>query len=183
VIIAIALLVVLVFSKNFYTAGLTSYLIFYMIERFGLDVQSAQMCLFVFLGSIALGTVLGGALGDRFGRRIVILGSVLGALPFTLILPYADLFWTIGLLVPIGLITASAFPAVVVFAQELLPGRIGVVSGLFFGLAFGMGGLGAAVLGALADRTSIEFVYRICAFLPAIGIVAIFLPDLRRTAT
>lgn len=182
VIVAITLLVVLVFSKNFYTAGLTSYLIFYMIERFGLDVQSAQLCLFVFLGSIALGTVLGGALGDRFGRRIVILGSVLGALPFTLLLPYADLFWTIGLLVPIGLITASAFPAIVVFAQELLPGRIGVVSGLFFGLAFGMGGLGAAVLGALADRTSIEFVYRICAFLPAIGIVAIFLPDLRRTA-
>jgi FSR family fosmidomycin resistance protein-like MFS transporter len=142
-------------------------------------VQTAQVYLFVFLGSVALGTILGGPIGDRFGRKIVIWGSILGVLPFTLILPHADLFWTVVLTIPIGLIMASSFPAIIVFAQELVPGRVGVVSGLFFGVTFGMGGLGAAMLGELADRTSIEFVYRLCAFLPAIGLLAVFLPDTR----
>jgi FSR family fosmidomycin resistance protein-like MFS transporter len=176
---AITLLVLLVFSKNFYTASLTSYYIFYLIQKFGLSVQTAQIYLFVFLGSVALGTIIGGPIGDRFGRKIVIWGSILGVLPFTLILPHADLFWTVVLTVPIGLIMASSFPAIVVFAQELVPGRVGVVSGLFFGVTFGMAGLGAAVLGEIADRTSIEFVYQLCAYLPAIGLLAVFLPDTR----
>ena len=176
---AVTVLVMLVFSKNFYTASLTSYYTFYLIQKFGLSVQTAQVYLFVFLGSVALGTILGGPIGDRFGRKIVIWGSILGVLPFTLILPHADLFWTVVLTIPIGLIMASSFPAIIVFAQELVPGRVGVVSGLFFGVTFGMGGLGAAMLGELADRTSIEFVYRLCAFLPAIGLLAVFLPDTR----
>ena len=176
---AVTVLVLLVFSKNFYTASLTSYYTFYLIQKFGVSVQTAQVYLFVFLGSVALGTILGGPIGDRFGRKVVIWGSILGVLPFTLVLPHADLFWTIVLTIPIGLIMASSFPAIVVFAQELVPGRVGVVSGLFFGVTFGMGGLGAAVLGQLADQTSLEFVYRLCAFLPAIGLLAVFLPDTR----
>jgi FSR family fosmidomycin resistance protein-like MFS transporter len=179
---AVAILVMIVFSKNFYTAGFTSYYTFYLIERFGLSIQDAQLCLFVFMGSIAVGTLLGGPVGDRFGRKHVILVSVLGALPFTLALPYVSLPWTIALTIPIGLIVASSFPAIIVFAQELMPGRVGVVSGLFFGLSFGMGGLGAAVLGEVADLTSITFVYRVCAYLPAIGILALLLPNVRRTA-
>lgn len=177
--VAITILVLIVFSKNFYTAAFTSYYTFYLIDRFGIAVQEAQVYLFVFLGAIALGTVLGGPIGDRFGRKPVIIVSVLGALPFTLLLPHVGLGWTVALTVPIGLIVASSFPAIVVFAQELLPGRIGVVSGLFFGLAFGAGGLGAALLGLLADRTSLGYVYGICAWLPAIGLLAVFLPNLR----
>ena len=177
---AIAILVVLVFSKNVYTASLSSYYTFYLIQRFGVTVQTAQVLLFVFLGSVALGTILGGPIGDRIGRRLVIWVSIFGALPFALALPYVNLTWTVILTIPIGMIMASSFPAIVVFAQELLPGRVGVVSGLFFGLAFGMGGLGAAFFGELADRTSITFVYQVSAFLPAIGIAAVLLPNLRR---
>ena len=180
--LAIAILVLLVFAKNVYSASLTSYYTFYLIHRFGVPVQTAQIYLFVFLGSVALGTILGGPLGDRIGRKLVIWVSILGVLPFALALPHVGLAWTVFLTIPIGMIMASSFPAIVVFAQELLPGRVGVVSGLFFGLSFGVGGLGAAVLGQLADRTSIEFVYGLTAFLPAIGIAAVFLPDLRRPA-
>jgi FSR family fosmidomycin resistance protein-like MFS transporter len=176
----IAILLALIFSKYVYLASLTSYFTFYLIHRFGVTVANAQVHLFVFLSAVAVGTVLGGPLGDRFGRKHVIWFSILGALPFTLLLPYAGLFWTGPLTVMIGLILASAFPAIVVFAQELVPGRIGMISGLFFGFSFGMGGLGAAVLGAVADRHGIVMVYDICAFLPAIGLLAVFLPDLRK---
>jgi MFS transporter, FSR family, fosmidomycin resistance protein len=141
-------------------------------------VQSAQIHLFVFLGAFALGTLLGGPIGDRFGRKYVIWGSILGVLPFTLLLPHADLFWTGVLSVPIGLILSSAFSAILVYAQELMPGRVGTIAGLFFGLAFGLGGIGAAVLGELADHTSIEFVYRVCAFLPLLGLFTVLLPNL-----
>lgn len=174
----IGVLLVLIFSKYFYMASLSSYFTFYLIHRFGVSVQQSQLYLFVFLGAVAAGTVVGGPIGDRFGRKVVIWGSILGVLPFTLALPHANLFWTVALTVPIGLILASAMPAILVYAQELLPGRVGLVGGLFFGFAFGMGGLGAAILGEVADRTSIEFVYRICAFLPAVGLLAAFLPRL-----
>ncbi|AWN52046.1 MFS transporter [Methylobacterium sp. 17Sr1-1] len=174
----IAVLLVLIFSKYFYMASLSSYFTFYLIHRFGVSVQQSQLYLFVFLGAVAAGTVVGGPIGDRFGRKVVIWGSILGVLPFTLALPHANLFWTVALTVPIGLILASAMPAILVYAQELLPGRVGLVGGLFFGFAFGMGGLGAAILGEVADHTSIEFVYRICAFLPAVGLLAAFLPRL-----
>ncbi len=173
---ALAILVVLIFSKYIYLASLTSYYTFYLISRFGVSVQSAQLHLFLFLGAVAVGTLVGGPIGDRIGRRPVILWSILGVLPFTLLLPYADLFWTRILTVIIGVVLASAFSAIVVFAQELVPGRVGTISGLFFGLAFGAGGIGAAALGALADRTDIVFVYRACAFLPVIGILAVWLP-------
>jgi FSR family fosmidomycin resistance protein-like MFS transporter len=173
-------LLALVFSKYFYLASLTSYYTLYLISRFHVSVQSAQIHLFVFLGSVAAGTLLGGPLGDRFGRKYVIWGSIVGVLPFTLLLPHANLFWTGVLTVPIGMILASAFPAIVVYAQELLPGRTGTVAGLFFGLAFGMGGIGAAVLGQLADSLGINFVYQICAWLPIIGLLAGFLPDINR---
>ena len=176
--VALAVLMVLVFSKYFYTASLTSYYTFYLIERFGVSVQGAQVHLFVFLGAFALGTLLGGPIGDRFGRKYLIWASILGALPFTLVLPYANLFWTGVLIVPIGLILSSAFSAILVYAQDLMPGRIGTIAGLFFGLAFGLGGIGAAVLGELADLTSIEFVYRVCAFLPALGLFTVMLPNL-----
>lgn len=176
VVATIAVLLVLIFSKYFYMASLSSYFTFYLIHRFGVSVQDSQLYLFVFLGAVAAGTVAGGPIGDRFGRKVVIWGSILGVLPFTLALPHMNLFWTVVLTVPIGLILASAMPAILVYAQELLPGRVGLVGGLFFGFAFGMGGLGAAVLGELADRTSIEFVYGICAFLPAVGLLAAFLP-------
>ena len=175
---AIAILIGLIFSKYFYMASLLSYYTFYLIAKFHISVQSAQLHLFLFLGAIAAGTIIGGPVGDRIGRRLVIWCSILGVLPFTLVLPYANLFWTGVLTVIIGLVLASAFPAILVYAQELLPGRIGMVSGLFFGLAFGMGGIGAALLGELADAKGIEFVYRVCAFLPAIGLLAAFLPSL-----
>jgi FSR family fosmidomycin resistance protein-like MFS transporter len=176
--IALSVLLVLIFSKYFYTASLASYYTFYLISRFGVSVQGAQIHLFVFLAAFALGTLLGGPIGDRFGRKYVIWGSILGALPFTLMLPHANLFWTAVLIVPIGLILSSAFSAILVYAQELLPGRVGTIAGLFFGLAFGLGGIGAAVLGELADLTSIEYVYNLCAFLPALGLVTILLPDI-----
>jgi len=180
--VAIAILLVLIFSKYFYMASLTSYYTLYLIDRFQVSVQHSQVLLFVFLGSVATGTMMGGPLGDRFGRKYIIWISILGVLPFTLLLPHANLFWTAVLTVPIGLILASAFPAIVVYAQELMPGRTGAVAGLFFGFAFGMGGMGAAALGKLADTTSIEFVYRICAFLPLLGLLAALLPDVVKTA-
>jgi FSR family fosmidomycin resistance protein-like MFS transporter len=176
--VVLAILLALIFSKYVYLASLASYYTFYLIEKFGVSVQSAQIHLFVFLGAVAAGTILGGPIGDRIGRRVVILWSILGVLPFTLALPYANLFWTEVLSVIIGVILASAFSAIVVYAQELVPGRVGMIAGLFFGLAFGIGGLGAAVLGAMADRTGIVFVYSVCAFLPLIGILAVFLPNL-----
>lgn len=179
VVATIAILLALIFSKFFYTASFSSYYTFYLIHRFGVPVAQSQLYLFVFLGSVAAGTLLGGPIGDRFGRKLVIWGSILGVLPFTLALPHADLFWTVALSVPIGLILASAMPAILVYAQDLLPGRVGLVGGLFFGFAFGMGGLGAALLGELADRVGIEQVYAICAYLPFIGLLAVFLPRLR----
>jgi MFS transporter, FSR family, fosmidomycin resistance protein len=177
---SIAVLMALMFSKFFYLASIGSYYTFYLIDKFGLPVRSAQYCLFVFLLSVAAGTIIGGPVGDRIGRKVVIWCSILGVLPFSLLLPHAPLFWTVVLSVPIGVILASAFPAIIVYAQELLPGRVGLISGLFFGFAFGMGGVGAAVLGELADHTSIRFVYQVCAFLPAIGLLTAFLPNLER---
>jgi MFS transporter, FSR family, fosmidomycin resistance protein len=174
---SVAILAALVFSKYFYLTSITSYYTFYLISTFHVSVQSAQIHLFVFLGAVAAGTLIGGPVGDRIGRKYVIWGSILGVFPFTFLLPYANLFWTGVLSVPIGLILASAFSAILVYAQELLPGRVGLVAGLFFGFAFGMAGLGAAALGALADHTSITFVYRICAYLPLIGLLTAFLPD------
>jgi FSR family fosmidomycin resistance protein-like MFS transporter len=178
--IALALLVLLalMFSKFFYTASISSYFTFYLIDQFGVSVQRAQIYLFVYLGAFALGTLAGGPIGDAIGRTKVIWFSILGALPFTLMLPYANEFWTVVLMVPIGLILSSAFSAILVYAQELMPGRVGTVAGLFFGLAFGMGGVGAALLGELADLTSIAQVYKICAFLPALGLLTVFLPRL-----
>ena len=177
---SIAVLIALIFSKYFYLASLTSYYTFYLIEKFHVSVRDAQIDLFIFLGAVAAGTILGGPIGDRFGRKLVIWVSILGVFPFTMLLPYAGLFWTRLLTVAIGLILASAFSAIVVYAQELVPGRVGLISGLFFGFAFGMGGLGAAVLGWLADATSIVVVYRLCAFLPLIGLLAGFLPNLEK---
>ena len=174
---AIGVLLALIFSKFFYLASITSYYTFYLIDHFQVSVRSAQLYLFVFTGAVAVGTIIGGPLGDRFGRKRIIWTSILGVLPFSLALPHASLFWTGLLTVPIGMILASAFPAIVVYAQELMPGKTGTVAGLFFGFAFGMGGVGAAALGALADHTSIGFVYQICAFLPLIGLLAGFLPD------
>lgn len=175
---ALAILIVLIFSKYIYMASISSYYTFYLMDRFGLSVKSAQLHLFLFLGAVAAGTIIGGPVGDRFGRKYVIWGSILGVLPFTLALPHANLFWTGVLTVLIGVILASAFSAILVYAQELLPGRVGMISGLFFGFAFGVAGIGAAVLGWLADATSIEFVYRICAYLPALGLLTALLPDL-----
>ncbi len=176
---AIAVLLVLIFSKYFYVAGLSSFYTFYLIEKFGLSVQSAQVHLFIFLFASAIGTLLGGPIGDRIGRKPVIWVSILGVAPFALLLPHANLFWTTALTIAIGLILSSAFSAILVYAQELMPGKVGTVSGLFFGFAFGMGGLGAAVLGLLADRTSIAFVYQAIAWLPLLGIVAALLPRRR----
>jgi MFS transporter, FSR family, fosmidomycin resistance protein len=172
---ALAILVALMLSKFVYTASMSSYYTFYLIERFGVEVP--QLFLFVYLGSVAVGTVLGGVLGDRFGRKFVIWFSILGVLPFTLALPYANLFWTGVLTVPIGLVLASAFPAIVVYGQELVPLKVGTVAGLFFGLAFGLGGVGAALLGQVADVKGIEFVFSVCSFFPAIGLLAAFLPQ------
>jgi FSR family fosmidomycin resistance protein-like MFS transporter len=177
--LSLVILVLLVFSKNVYLASLTTFYTFYLIGKFGLSVGTAQIYLFVLLAATAAGTFIGGPIGDRIGRKYVIWVSILGALPFTLMLPYANLFWTPVLSVVIGLIMASAFSAIVVMAQELVPGRVGAVSGVFFGFAFGAGGLGAALLGQLADRTSVEYVYKVASFLPAIGLLTVFLPNLR----
>jgi FSR family fosmidomycin resistance protein-like MFS transporter len=179
---ALVILMLLVFSKNVYLVSITSYFTFYLIHKFGVSVRSAQLHLFVFLGAAAAGTFIGGPVGDRIGRKYVMWVSILGVLPFTLLLPYASLFWTEVLTVIIGLVMASAFSAIVVFAQELVPGRVGAVSGLFFGFAFGFGGIGAALLGQLADSTSIDFVYKVCSFLPAIGLLTAFLPNIEPSA-
>ncbi len=173
------ILVVLVFSKVFYLSSLQSYYTFYLIETFNVSVQTSQVMLFVFLGAVAAGTYAGGPVGDRYGRKFVIWLSILGVLPFTLLLPHLGLVGTVLDSVAIGLVLASAFSAIVVYAQELAPGNVGAIAGLFFGLSFGLGGIGAAALGALADRTSLTFVYQVCAFLPAIGLLTYFLPDLR----
>lgn len=179
IVTALVVLGILTFSKNVYMASLSSYYTFYVIEKFGVSIQNSQVLLFVLLGAAAVGTIVGGPLGDRFGAKTVIWFSILGVLPFTLALPHVDLFWTAVLSAIIGLIMASAFPAIVVFAQELLPGRVGMVAGIFFGFAFGMGGLGAAVLGIVADIRGIDYVYGICAFLPALGLLTVFLPDMK----
>jgi FSR family fosmidomycin resistance protein-like MFS transporter len=178
--LSIAVLIALIFSKFFYLASLTSYYTFYLITKFHVSVRSSQIHLFVFLAAVAAGTIIGGPIGDRFGRKLVIWCSILGVLPFTLLLPYANLLWTGVLSVVIGLILASAFSAILVYAQELVPGRIGMVSGLFFGFAFGMGGVGAALLGKLADMTNIGFVYHVCSFLPAIGLLTGLLPNIEK---
>lgn len=175
---ALFVLMLLVFSKYFYIASLTSYYTFYLISRFHVSVQSSQLHLFLLFGAIAAGTFIGGPVGDRIGRKFVIWWSILGVLPFTLLLPYANLFWTSVLSVIIGVVIASAFSAILVYAQELVPGRVGMISGMFFGFAFGMGGIGAAVLGQIADKTSIIYVYHLCAYLPALGILTAFLPNI-----
>ncbi|MBI2784597.1 MAG: MFS transporter, partial [Gammaproteobacteria bacterium] len=177
---AMGVLMLLVFSKYFYLTSLTSYFTFYLMQKFQISVQTAQMHLFVFLFAVAAGTIIGGPLGDRIGRKHVIWASILGVAPFTLALPYANLEWTGILSFMIGFILASAFSAILVFAQELVPGKVGLVSGLFFGFAFGMGGIGAAVLGLLADRHGIEYVYRVCAYLPLLGLLTVFLPNIRQ---
>jgi FSR family fosmidomycin resistance protein-like MFS transporter len=179
VIMAMSIILILLFSKNVYTASLSSYYTFYLLEKFHVTVQSAQLHLFVFLGAVAIGTFAGGPIGDRFGRKPVIWFSILGAFPFALMLPYASLMWTGVLSVLIGLILASAFSAIIVYAQELLPGRVGMVAGMMFGFSFGLGGLGAAALGRIADVTGIEFVYHICSFLPLIGLLTAFLPNIQ----
>jgi MFS transporter, FSR family, fosmidomycin resistance protein len=180
---ALFLLMSLVFSKFFYLESMRSYFIFYLMAKFQLPVQQAQLLLFLFLFSVAAGTIIGGPIGDRFGRKYVIWISILGVAPLTLVLPYANLGWTIVLSVLIGIILSSAFPTILVYAQELLPGKVGLISGFFFGFAFGMAGIGSAVFGQLADHTSIEYVYWICSFLPLIGLVTGFLPNLTRSRT
>jgi MFS transporter, FSR family, fosmidomycin resistance protein len=177
---SVAILITLVFSKSFYTSSLNSYYTFYLISKFGVSLENAQFYLFAFLAAVAVGTLIGGPLGDRIGRKYVLWGSIVGVLPFTLALPYAGLFWTGILTVLIGLILASASSAIIVYALELVPGKIGTVAGLFFGLSFGMAGVGAAALGRLADATSIDYVYQVCAFLPLIGLLTVFLPNLGR---
>lgn len=178
VIFSLAILLVLIFSKYFYMASMTSYYTFYLIDKFNLSVQESQIYLFTFMVAVAAGTLFGGPLGDRFGRKYIIWISILGVAPFTLLLPYASLFWTGILSVIIGLIISSAFSAILVYATELVPGKVGLIAGLFFGLAFGMGGLGSAILGKLADATSIEYVFKVCAFLPLIGILTSLLPNI-----
>jgi len=175
---AVVILLILIFSKYFYMASITSYFTFYLMDKFSVSIQTSQVYLFLFLFAIAAGTFLGGPIGDRVGRKYVIWFSILGVAPFTLLLPYANLFWTTVLSILIGVILASAFSAILVYAQELIPGKIGMISGLFFGFAFGMGGLGSALLGMLADVTSIDYVYHVCAFLPLIGVLTVFLPDI-----
>jgi FSR family fosmidomycin resistance protein-like MFS transporter len=177
-VLSLSILVVLIFSKYFYLVSLTNYYMFYLIQRFGLSIQHAQFLLFAFLASVAAGTILGGLLGDRFGRKYVIWVSILGVAPFSLALPHVGLTAAVVMSVFIGLILASAFPAILVFAQELIPGRVGMISGLFFGLAFGFGGIASAALGRLADATSIPFVFEVCSFLPLIGLLTWFLPDI-----
>ena len=179
VVASILILLLLIFSKYFYLVSISNYLTFYLIAKFGVSVPVAQLHLFLFLGAVAVGTFFGGPLGDRFGRKYVIWFSILGMLPFTMLLPYANLFWTGVLSMIIGVIMASAFPAIVVYAQELLPGKVGLISGLFFGFSFGMSGIGAGALGMLADATSIDYVYKVCAFLPMIGLLTVFLPNVK----
>jgi FSR family fosmidomycin resistance protein-like MFS transporter len=178
VFISLAILVALIFSKYFYLVSLSSYYTFYLIDKFHISVAASQIYLFIFLFSVAAGTFMGGPLGDHFGRKYVIWVSILGVAPFTLLLPHVDLFWTVVLTIFIGIILASAFSAILVFAQELLPGKVGMIAGLFFGLAFGVAGVGSALLGKLADQTSIVFMFQVCAFLPLIGLLTSFLPDL-----
>lgn len=178
--IAIGILLTVIFSKFFYTACLSTYYTFYVIEKFHLKVQDAQFHMFIYLIAYAIGTISGGPLGDKFGRKYVIWFSVFGVTPFALLLPYANLFYTDILMVIIGLIISSAFPAIIVYAQELLPKKLGMISGLFYGFAFGMGALGSALLGILADKTSVSFVYQICSFLPLIGVICYFLPNLKQ---
>lgn len=175
----VGVLLVLMFSKFFYLASISSYYEFYLIEQFGVSPHNAAYLLGLFLFAVAVGTLVGGPIGDHIGRKRVIWFSILGIAPFTLVLPYVDLAWTVGLSVVIGLVLASAFPAIIVYAQDMLPHRIGVVSGMFYGFSFGLGGIGAAVLGVLADRLGIQFVYQVCAFLPLLGLMAVFLPDVR----
>lgn len=181
VVFSVFILLVLIFSKYFYLSSMTSYFTFYMIDKFHVTVQQSQLYLFIFLGAVAAGTLIGGPLGDRFGRKYVIWISILGVAPFTLLLPFANLFWTGVLAGIIGVILASAFSAILVYAQELLPGKVGMVSGLFFGFAFGMGGLGSAILGKIADHTSIAYIFHICSFLPLIGIITGFLPNIKNS--
>jgi FSR family fosmidomycin resistance protein-like MFS transporter len=176
---SVLILLVLIFSKYIYLTSMTTYYTFYVIHKFGVSVQDSQVYLFVFLFSIAAGTIIGGPLGDKFGRKYVIWASILGVAPFSVLLPHANLLWTVILTIPIGVILASAFSAILVYAHELFPGKLGMVSGLFFGFAFGMAGIGSAVLGGIADRTSIEYVYEICAFLPLIGLITVFLPNIK----
>ena len=177
---SIAILLILIFSKYFYTVSLTNYYTFYLIDKFKLSIGQSQYFLFAFLGSVALGTLLGGYFGDKVGRKYIIWFSILGAAPFALLLPHANLLWTGILSVIIGLLLSSAFPAILVYAQELLPGKIGMISGLFYGFAFGMAGLGSAVLGLVADKMSIEFVYSIVPYFPLVGLIAYFLPNLNK---
>lgn len=178
VIISVSILLVLIFSKYIYLASMTSYYTFYTIHKFGVSIQDSQVYLFIFLFAVAAGTIIGGPLGDRIGRKYVIWGSILGVAPFSILLPHVNLFWTVILTIPIGVILASAFSAILVYAQELFPGKVGTISGLFFGYAFGIAGIGSALLGGLADRTSIEYVYQICAYLPLIGLITAFLPNI-----
>jgi FSR family fosmidomycin resistance protein-like MFS transporter len=178
VIAAVAVLLALTFSKNFYMAAFASYYTFFLIDRFAVSVASAQIHLFVFLGAVAVGTLIGGPIGDRIGRKPILWISILGVLPLSLALPFVNLFWTDVLAMLIGLVMASAFPAIIVYAQELLPGRVGMIAGLFFGFAFGMGGIGAVVIGWLADVQGIAWAFQLCALLPAIGLLVVFLPDL-----
>ncbi len=180
IVLSIGILAALMFSKFVYMASMHSFYAFYLMDKFGMTAQRAQIDLFILLGSVALGTFIGGPIGDRIGRKTVIWFSILGTLPFSLALPYANAFWSVALTVPIGLILSSAFPAMVVYAQELLPGRVGMISGLFFGLAFGLGGIGAAMMGALADATSITTVFHYASFLPVLGLLAFFLPNRER---
>ena len=178
--ISLAVLLTLIFSKYFYLSSLTNYYTFFLIAKFGFSVQAAQVRLFLFLFAVAAGTIFGGPIGDRFGRRLVIWISILGVAPFSLLLPYATPFWTVVLTLFIGFILASAFPAIIVYAQELVPGKVGTIAGIFFGFAFGIAGVGSALLGKLADHTSIFFVYHVCGFLPLLGLLTAFLPDLDR---
>ena len=177
---AIIILMLLIFSKFFYTVSLSNYYTFYLIDKFHTSVPTAQILLFVFLFAVAAGTILGGPIGDRYGRKLVIWISILGVAPFTLLLPHVGLGWTVALTVIIGLVLSSAFSAILVYAQELVQGKVGTIAGLFFGFAFGMGGLGSALLGRLADATSIQFVFHVCAFLPLIGLVTGLLPDIEQ---
>ncbi len=176
---SIGILLMLIFSKYFYMAGMINYYTFFLIDKFGITVRESQYCLFSFLAAVAVGTIIGGPLGDRFGRKYIIWFSILGASPFTLLLPHANLFWTIVLAIIIGVVIASAFSAILVYATDLVPGKIGTMAGLFFGFMFGMAGIGSAVLGWMADEISIEYVFRVCAYLPLLGIVAAFLPNIR----
>jgi FSR family fosmidomycin resistance protein-like MFS transporter len=177
VVISIGILLVLIFSKFFYMASMTNYFTFYLIEKFNVTVEESQYYLFSFLAAVAIGTIIGGPIGDRFGRKYVIWFSILGAAPFTLLLPYVNLFWTVFLAILIGIIIASAFSAILVYATDLVPGKIGMIAGLFFGFTFGMAGIGSAVLGWAADKVGIEYVFKLCAYLPLIGIITVFLPN------